>query len=381
MNKILFITHNTSRTGAPLVLLYFMRWLKVNQPNYQIDCLTLGGGDLNAEFTEVSDQFYNVVPTSKQNMLYFKIFYKALGTSVKKNHHKRIIKDIKNQKYDVIYANTVASLDWGARIKDEIPGIKLVLHIHELEFVIKTMSPNFSKLKNKVDTWICASKLVMKNIIDKHAIPIENVKTIYAFSKVNFDDEIRVSKDDQSFIVGGSGLVTRRKGYDLFIAVAKEVKRQAPDLDILFNWIGKIPKKGVEIEIQSDIDKSHLTGIVNFKGEEANPFRSFNSFDLFLMTSREDPFPLVCIEVGSMGKPILCFEGATGTEEMLSDGGGKIAPYLSVFDMAKHIIEYATNADLLKLHGLQAKEKFAPFNVETQAPKIHNVLNAMLHDG
>lgn len=58
------------------------------------------------------------------------------------------------------------------------------------------------------------------------------------------------------------------------------------------------------------------------------------------MTSREDPFPLVSIEVGLLGKPIISFEKAVGTNEILQDAGGFIVPYLSIEDMAQKALLY-----------------------------------------
>ena len=51
-NKILFITHEASRTGAPMVILHLIKWLQTNS-DYCIDLLSLKGGELSDEFSEI----------------------------------------------------------------------------------------------------------------------------------------------------------------------------------------------------------------------------------------------------------------------------------------------------------------------------------------
>lgn len=53
MKKILFISHDASRSGAPFVLLFFMRWLKQNAGNIQMDILLIEGGPLEEEFKKL----------------------------------------------------------------------------------------------------------------------------------------------------------------------------------------------------------------------------------------------------------------------------------------------------------------------------------------
>ena len=51
--RILFISHETTRTGAPLVLLYFLRWLHLHKPDVEVSVLSLKEGDLNQDFVDL----------------------------------------------------------------------------------------------------------------------------------------------------------------------------------------------------------------------------------------------------------------------------------------------------------------------------------------
>ncbi len=57
--KVLFITHDASRSGAPMVLLHLMRWLKANQPEITFDILFVKRGVMERDFKALSiESFY-----------------------------------------------------------------------------------------------------------------------------------------------------------------------------------------------------------------------------------------------------------------------------------------------------------------------------------
>jgi glycosyltransferase involved in cell wall biosynthesis len=96
------------------------------------------------------------------------------------------------------------------------------------------------------------------------------------------------------------------------------------------------------------------------------------------MPSREDPFPLVCIEMGLLGIPIVCFEKATGTAEVLSNGGGKIIPYLDIESMAETIVFYYSNQEALDFDSQKAKEIFNNFTPEIICPQIYQLIENVI---
>ena len=121
-----------------------------------------------------------------------------------------------------------------------------------------------------------------------------------------------------------------------------------------------------------------LFNSLEFTGQTDQPAHYFKDMDLFLMTSREDPFPLVCIEVGMMGKPIICFDGATGTEEIVQDKGGKIVPYLDIRQMAETVLEYYNDAELVKQHGDYNREAFREFSPEKISLQIERIIEDLV---
>src|SRR5690606_8820970 len=110
--RVLFINHSASRTGAPIVLLHFLKWLKTNT-EVQIDVLTLRDDDLLDDFTKVSDFHFYHLPKERRLM------DKVLGTIKKKlkkeapsniKYPLKQLEAISKNDYNLIYANTVVSL-------------------------------------------------------------------------------------------------------------------------------------------------------------------------------------------------------------------------------------------------------------------------------
>ena len=86
------------------------------------------------------------------------------------------------------------------------------------------------------------------------------------------------------------------------------------------------------------------------------------------------PFPLVCIEAGYLGKPIICFDNAGGIPEMLAEGGGKVVDYLDNEAMADAVIEYYSDRDMLAKDGKYIQNKVQEYDVSKQAQRIWDII-------
>jgi glycosyltransferase involved in cell wall biosynthesis len=377
MKKILFISHEASLTGAPMVLLYLMAWIKDNRPEFQTGILLLNGGEIEQRFFSLANHHH--IFQYKKIKNFKKFIHKIKKHIFRQNilsQNELFYKHIANQGYDIIYANTVLSVEKGVQIKNlSIHPPKLIAHIHELEVILNSVKIPTECIP-QLDEIIAVSHLVKNNIIKNWPNVAHKINVIYEFSKIKADSTTHL-KDNNTFVVGASGYVHWRKGYDIFIQVARFIKKNHPAMPIKFQWVGKV--QGLELNIiQQDLEKLQLLDFVEFLGQKEEPIPYLNNFDVFLMCSREDPFPLVCIEVGQMGKPIICFEKATGTAEVLSNGGGKIIPYLDIESMAETIVFYYSNQEALDFDSQKAKEIFNNFTPEIICPQIYQLIENVI---
>lgn len=369
--KILFISHEASRTGSPFILLYFLNWLKIKKADdFTVHVLLLKEGELKQDFENTCDRLYTSVNVKKS--LFKKGLDKLLSLIKQTKNKTESINSVLDNNYDLIYANSIPSLSIASKIKNQSKKSKVLLHVHELDTVIRMFISEKDNVLQEVDKFIAVSNLVKNDLVNKWHVNKEKIQVIYEFSNIKQKD---LKKESKTFIVGASGAVEWRKGDDAFIQVARYVNKKYPDVNIKFVWVGRNNKQSI---VEADLKKMNLSEKVDFVGEQKNPFAYYNEFDVFLMTSREDPFPLVCIEVASLKKPIICFEGATGTQEILINGGGSIVPYLDIELMAESVMFYYNNRDKVIQDGEKAQELFSKFTPELSCPMIYERINELL---
>lgn len=364
--KILFITHETTRTGAPKVLLLFLQWLHKNTPSLKVDVVTLKGGHLAEAFKKNCAHFYDYSLATQPTKL--SIARRLLLKLYKRpNLKERFIENLANNHYNVIYANTVVSIPLAVDISKKNSLAKVVAHVHELPAIINLSLPNFESYINTISQFIAPSQLVKANLIQHWPVDENKIKVVYECSQV--ENLSKENKVNTVFTVGASGYVHWRKGHDVFVQLARYVTKNYPNCKMQFVWVGTLPKTE-DIILQEDIKKLGLEGIIKFVGEVDNPTSHYNNFDVFVMTSREDPFPLVCIEVGMLGKPIVSFENAVGTNEILKESGGYVVPYLDIELMAEKIVNYYNSPDLKEQHGALNREAFSKFTPDIICPQL-----------
>jgi glycosyltransferase involved in cell wall biosynthesis len=97
------------------------------------------------------------------------------------------------------------------------------------------------------------------------------------------------------------------------------------------------------------------------------------------MTSREDPFPLVCLEAGKLGRPIVCFDDAIGSTEFIDDITGKVVPYLDTDAMVNAILDFKNDKSRLKNSGIEIMKRVKKYNAADAAKKIIEIIDSVVN--
>jgi glycosyltransferase involved in cell wall biosynthesis len=394
MNKILFISHEASRTGAPINLLSIIRNLKATN-KYLIDILLIRGGDLENDFIQLTNKYFSL-DKKKVVRLFIKMLYKFSNSNIRGILFKKIcnllldllknyqyfgtFKKLKKQNYSLIYANSVVTIEITSRLK-RILSVPLILHVHELEYSIDSFIGHdyFSSHIPLFDHFIAASESVKKNLIVNYKVIEDKISIACPFSfnllqpqkrKEDISNELNIGKD--SFIVGASGSGFWIKGCDIFISLACLFFKKYPESDCVFVWVGKIFESDYR-NIKYDLENTGLLEKVKFIGEKSNPADYYNIFDVFALTSRVDSFPLVCLENAYLSKPLLCFANSGYMPIFIKDDAGFVVPYLDVESMAEKI-HLLYNDPVLKTElGTNAKNKYLNNHF------IESSMNQVLH--
>lgn len=358
---ILFLTHDSGRTGAPMALLHFMRWLK-KHTSISFSILLRIHGDLEQDMKDIAPVY-----------MYDNLLQNPLLA-------KKIINNV-----SVVYGNTVGIHDMLSKLP--LGKVPILIHVHELEHMIQYFHGQTVWQSHNITHYIAVSHAVKQNLLATHHIPEERISMIYESIAIP-DIEAILSRSapirthlgiaPQDYIVGGCGSVTWRKGPDLFIDVASHFQKMNSGTKVHFIWLGA-PFDTAHIEqLRYDIKKRKLEDTVQFIGPRLNQLDYMGLFDIFLMTSREDPFPLVVLEAGSLKKPIICFADAGGSPEFVASDTGYVIPYGDTQAVAERVNKLIDDPLLRNKLGNNARHKFLQsFTIETCAPRILDVLQTI----
>lgn len=393
LRRLLAVTHETTLTGAPMNLLHFIAWLG-EHTDVEVHTLALSDGPLRHRFEEVSEVTVLDRGTTARLLATAQNGLMHLGSS-------RAWKPIASARFgpqlrrlgdfDLIYANSIAS----SAVLDHLPPSTVtVSHVHELQVAMRTwrQPEHVAALEHRPDAWIAASGAVRSMLVDERGLRAEAVLLHHEFIDARriADRSIALREVEQlrrslgipadAGVVLGAGTVDWRKGPDLFVQLATEVRRRTRE-PVRFVWVGG-DLTGTDWErIRSDIERTG-SDHVHFVGVKPDPVPWFAMADLFALTSREDPFPLVCLEAATLGKPIVTYRNG-GMPELLAAAGPDaavgIVDHLDVAGMADRVIAMLDSDQLRRRAGRQLRDRvLSTHDVDIAAPKLYADLCALV---
>ncbi|MBS1730964.1 MAG: glycosyltransferase [Bacteroidetes bacterium] len=360
--QVLFISNDASLTGAPIMLLHLLKFIRENKL-WEINILLHRGGPMEAHFKEMGKTLI-LKPasyTGEKNLL--KKGLMKLGMILKK---WRLI--IYASHYDFVFNNTIANGNMAQIFANK--NIPVITFVHELEKVIAVFKKNGESQKTFLYSsfFLSPSNIVKQNLLQNHQIPQVKILPLnYYFP--GYDQEMALAEKtkfakqflfennipEDKFLFFAMGTADLRKGFDYFVEICNEVTRK--ESDIHFVWIGDFTDPLFENEMKNKIREKKLEQYLTRMGNI--PFNRYNLLpaNLFLLTSREDPYPLVVLDAAFLQIPTIAFEDAGGATEFMEHGAGWLIKDFSLNDFAKKIIHLKNHINEIEIAGKNALEK------------------------
>lgn len=371
--NILLISHSADRTGAPIGLLEFARWLSTI-PDVTAATIVRGHGPLVQEFAEA-------VPTLSLNNRWSTVLPRQVRTHVRPASRAiaRLTKRLGG--IDVVLSNTVTN---GAVLRSLPKDVPVVTFAHELENSSRmfTTASELAYTLDRTCRFVVPAQAVADFYVERHGVPEGSIQIVREFIAVDAcatahtrsSARRALGLSEDFFVVGDCGTADWRKGSDLFILLAREFARvgSSPP-SFAFVWIG-----GRESDVQRaehDSSRLGLSDSVRFVRARADARDLFAAFDVFALTSREDPYPLVMLEAACLGLPVVGFESSGGFPEYAAGGAGVVVPYMDMKAMADAISALQLDADLRRQVGERGRAKvMAENSTEYGAARLLEVL-------
>lgn len=344
--KIILVTHSLSRTGAPQVLVNLSNLLV--KDNFSVIIYNINSNLLDLE-SQINKKIrlYNYskiiskLKLSKNFIIsfLFKIISKVF--SIEKMFKNIIVEN----RPDLIIFNTIFHQKLSVIAnKKKIPSIR---YIHELDSITNSilLGEKNRFIKSNDDIWVCSDqtgKSINKNFAKK------DYQIMYPLVKIK--NNILKNKKSDIININSAGDICYRKGFDLWIDTAIIVCKQ--NKNIIFNWFGN---KGLDGYYESQIQKipDNLKKQIIYHGVSESLIDNLSNGHLFFLSSREDPFPIVCIESLASGVPIIGFESG-GIDEHKKNEVAVVVKNFDINLMAIKILKFASNK--LKISSNKCKK-------------------------
>lgn len=350
--KILFVTPFFHHGGSEIYIYELLNELV--KYNYDVTIFSDFPGSLIKQ-KNLYPVFTNKVPYSGKYFWPFLVLKKLFNYDLEFYFFKRLVRRIKPE---CIYLNTLM-LSKYARYANKL-NMPFITHLHELPSTYMVVHNNdFEFIINNSKAVVCCSNAVKKyvDILRKNDVFVqyEHIRFKANIQKRRGKLRKQFNIPEDAFVWLMSGMKTYRKGYDLVIDISKKLQENSSGYLL---WVGKSSNTGMEALVKScNIPNYIETGLLANEDYQA----VFSVADGFLLSAREDPFPLVMIEAASYGLPIVSFDSG-GVKEFLKPGMGEICKSFDVESITNSMKKVMENPDQYdsKISIIRAKE----FDVE-----------------
>lgn len=342
---ILIVSHEASRTGAPILALNLAEHLG---QRYNVTLLSLRSGPCVPDFAAVSTEVFlgDAFPIDRPDGLVEKI--------------------CAGRQFAFAIVNSAESVGTLAALKRA--GVPTVVLLHEFAnlYPVQRRDTMFATVPDETvfsaqvtrdaarDVWKVLNDASVHVVAQgKCRVPTPEVRPdSIGESRSLLEARLRPPME-RPFVVIGAGTVNLRKGVDLFIETARRVLANPDGRHARFFWIGggfdPLHDTRYSVYVADQIARSGLADRVTMLPETPFIEAAYASADVLLVPSRLDPLPNVGIDAMSAALPVLCFDRATGLAEQLDAAGLRehcVADYLDCGDMARKVLALARDAAL-----------------------------------
>ena len=318
---VVLVSHDALHHGAQILTLNMARMLK-QEFGYRVDIIVLGDGPLIEAFSEFA-RVHNIsgLPPNSDEVI-------------------TLITEIKSRGADLAICNTTVSSPLTQTFKEA--GYTVISLIHELGSVIAqyNLETAAKHIAAHADKIVFPAPLVRDNfesvtgtlgdkavICPQGAYKINRFRDARAMAKARKKLRSKLDLSPTIQIILGVGYADNRKGFDLFLDLADSLPEQ--NSNRICVWIGH-QEPWVEPTLQARMDALCEAGKLILPGRVSDTDLFYAGADIYVLTSREDPYPSTVLEALDVGLPVIGFEGVTGSTDLITAHGGELVPAFDI---------------------------------------------------
>jgi len=341
--NVIFAGHDAFPAGAQMLSINIIKQLKETF-GYNVYTILMQTGELFEDFKNVST---DIIVTEENNKLKNKAWIKTW---------------VESTNADIAICNTVLVGEVLLTLSEY--GLTCVSLIHEMEKIIRKYSceANLKIIMDKAHKIVFPSDYVRESCDIIAEIPKDKA-VIYPQGLYKKNPYLEKREEMRLFIRSKYNLPSNskialsvgngdyRKGLDLFAQCMLKVCKKKDN--VYFIWVGQIEEK-MEVTIKNILKNNELKNKLIITGWKKDSMRYFTAADIFLLTSREDPFPSVVMEAMYAYLPVIAFENGGGYVDIVDNTTGGLVPMENVDAMSEKTIKMLNDDDLRGEVGKQA---------------------------
>lgn len=351
---LVMVVHETEVGGAPHVVHQFAQWVR-DHSRFGVRFVALNGGNLRHAFAKTAPLL--------------------VLSDLPEDARAAALVDWLGDDTRGVFVNSIVSGGILRYLPQDVPTLAF---IHELPKVLDLYPEETALVRDKVQRVVGGGPEVTNALRTRYGFDRERLVCAHSFIEdlpAEVDQSARraaaraaLGVPDLRVLVMGCGLLHWRKSPETFVAVAETVL--ARGIDAEFVWLGGGPDQEA---CDALVAEKGLKGRVRFTGYEPAVADKLAGGDIFVLSSQEDPFPLVALYAAQAGLPIVCFREAGGIEGFVASGSGKAVEHMNATAMAEAVIDYARDLPGRKAAGAIGQQQVA------RAHTINTVGPLLLH--
>lgn len=182
------------------------------------------------------------------------------------------------------------------------------------------------------------------------------------------------SRAEAIYHIVAMGRLEHQKGFDLLIEAFARIADANPQWQLTILGEGKM--RG---ELERLVESKRLVGRVHLPGFEREPFSVFAAAQLFVLSSRWEPFGLALAEAMACGLPVISFDCPWGPAEIIDhDHDGVLVEAENVVHMARAMAELMHNPARRSLLGERAAQSVRRFDIERVIASWEQLFRSLL---
>jgi len=245
--------------------------------------------------------------------------------------------------------------------------IKLFHRLIILNFSDKITFASKSSLKRYSET-IGKEVKIGKIEIFPYGLAVNKIKSKKGRAVVRNELEV-----DNKFVIGTVARLDPMKRIDRLIE-AFALLPDKPNLELLIIGSGGITEENY---LKGLVTNYGIENYVRFMGYRSDAIDLINSFDLFVLPSRNEPFGLALLEAMALGIPSVVFEDGGGAVDILGESGIIVKNTRELRDI---IINTKDNYALMRRISKQVEKRASVFDIKYVAEKFKTIYASLYPD-